>query len=68
LAGEALLGSASALCGISYGFLRVLSLKGLLPGSFEQVAPMSFPLPALGHSLPEVHLALPSAAHDLLAA
>jgi len=33
------------LCGVSNGFLRVLSLKVLLSGSFEQVASMSLPLP-----------------------
>jgi hypothetical protein len=50
-----LLGSARALCGVSNRFLRVLSLKGLLTRSFEQIALMSFPLPAFGYSLPEVH-------------
>jgi hypothetical protein len=49
------LGSPRALCGVSNSFLRVLSLKGLLAGSFKQIALMSFPLPAFGHSLPEIH-------------
>jgi hypothetical protein len=38
--------------------LRVLSLKGFLSGSLEQVTPMSLPLTAFAHSLPEIHMAL----------
>jgi hypothetical protein len=52
-----LLSSAGALGYISNSLLRVLSLKGFLSGSLEQVTPMSLPLPTLAHSLPEVHMA-----------
>jgi hypothetical protein len=38
--------------------LRVLSLKGFLSGSLEQVTPMSLPLTTFAHSLPEIHMAL----------
>jgi hypothetical protein len=38
--------------------LRVLSAKGFLSGSLEQVTPMSLPLTTLAHSLSEVHVAL----------
>ena len=55
LAVHPLLGSPRALCGISNRLLGVLSLKCLLASSFAQIALMSFPLPAFGHSLSEVH-------------
>jgi len=38
--------------------LRVLSLKGFLSGSLEQVTPMSLPLTTFAQSLPQVHVAL----------
>jgi hypothetical protein len=53
-----LLSSARALGRISNGLLRVLSLKGFLSGSLEQVTPMRLPLTTFAHSLPEVHVAL----------
>jgi hypothetical protein len=53
-----LLGSARALGCISNSLLRVLSLKGFLSGSLEQVTPMSLPLATFAHSLPEIHMAL----------
>jgi len=54
-----LLGSARALGCISNSLLRVLSLKGFLSGSLEQVTPMSLPLTTFAHSLPEIHMAPP---------
>jgi hypothetical protein len=53
-----LLSSARALGCISNSLLRVLSLKGFLSGSVEQVTPMSLPLTSFAHLLPEVHMAL----------
>jgi hypothetical protein len=53
-----LLSSARALGCISNSLLRVLSLKGFLSGSLEQVTPMSLPLTTFAHSLPEVQTAL----------
>jgi hypothetical protein len=61
-----LLSSAGALGCISNSLLRVLSPKGFLSGSLEQVTPMRLPLPTFAHSLPEVHMALLFAADDLL--
>jgi hypothetical protein len=53
-----LLSSARAPGYISNSLLRVLSAKGFLSGSLEQVTPMSLPLTTLAHSLSEVHVAL----------
>jgi len=53
-----LLSSARALGCISNSLLRVLSLKGFLSGSLEQVTPMSLPLTTFANSLPEIHMAL----------
>jgi len=53
-----LLSSARALGLISNSLLRVLSAKGFLLGSLEQVTPMSLPLTTFAQSLPQVHVAL----------
>jgi len=45
--------------------LRVAIPKSFLASPFEEIALMSFPLPAFDDSLPEVHAVLLRGAHGL---
>jgi hypothetical protein len=60
-----LLGSPGTLCNVSNCFLRVATPESFLAGPLEEIALMSFPLPAFDDSLSKVHAALLFCTHGL---